>query len=69
VQGDRRQARLAEIPGVVPAPHARPPGCAFADRCAHATDHCAAEPPLAELAPGHTVACWHPFGAEARDVA
>jgi peptide/nickel transport system ATP-binding protein len=69
VQGDRRQARLAEIPGVVPAPHARPPGCAFADRCAQATDRCAAEPPLAELAPGHTVACWHPFGAEARDVA
>ncbi|WP_102108451.1 ABC transporter ATP-binding protein [Oceaniglobus roseus] len=51
--------RLATIPGTVPPPWAKIGGCRFASRCPLATDHCRAEdPPLAELAPGHTVACW-----------
>ncbi|BBK32730.1 peptide/nickel transport system ATP-binding protein [Stella humosa] len=51
--------RLAEIPGTVPSPHAMPPGCAFAPRCAMAVDHCrTAPPPLRTLAPGHVAACF-----------
>jgi peptide/nickel transport system ATP-binding protein len=34
-------------------------GCAFAMRCAHATDACRAEaPPLETKADQHVVACW-----------
>ena len=33
------------IPGTVPLPHALPPGCAFAPRCAHRIAACEAEPP------------------------
>ncbi|MEZ5752353.1 MAG: ABC transporter ATP-binding protein [Paracoccaceae bacterium] len=47
---------LAEIPGVVPPLHLLGDGCAFADRCALADDHCrAVRPPLADK--GHPVAC------------
>ncbi|PZX17142.1 peptide/nickel transport system ATP-binding protein [Palleronia aestuarii] len=50
------------------APLAAPPdmgaamqGCAYAARCPRATERCRAEePPLAEIAPGHKTACWHP---------
>jgi peptide/nickel transport system ATP-binding protein len=31
---------LKSIPGKVPAPGERPPGCVFADRCEHAIDRC-----------------------------
>ncbi len=58
--GDRR-AVLPTIPGVVPNPGARGPGCYFADRCAAASDRCReAIPPLAPVEDGHDVACWHP---------
>ncbi|MEC9312203.1 MAG: ABC transporter ATP-binding protein, partial [Pseudomonadota bacterium] len=40
IDGPRR--RLDAIPGAVPAPHALPPGCAFAPRCAEAGPDCAA---------------------------
>jgi len=51
--------RLAEIPGVVPSLKEAIPGCIFAPRCPHATQHCrSAYPPLEEKAPGHWVACW-----------
>jgi len=54
------ETELAEIPGVVPALDAIPPGCRFCDRCRFATDRCHAEdPPLEEAAPGHFTACWH----------
>ena len=52
--------RLAEIPGMVPALNALPPGCAFAPRCPMATERCRAEaPPFHEWRPGHFSACWH----------
>jgi peptide/nickel transport system ATP-binding protein len=58
--------RLAEIPGVVPALTAMPPGCPFAPRCERATVECReAMPPLGEERPGHLVACWHPGEGEA----
>jgi len=53
--------RLLEIPGMVPALSHLPPGCAFAPRCAHASDVCRREyPPYEEKAPGQWAACWHP---------
>ncbi|MCA0241370.1 MAG: ABC transporter ATP-binding protein [Proteobacteria bacterium] len=52
-------ARLAEIPGMVPAPTAPRRGCSFASRCAHANARCSAEtPPLRVRAPGHAAACF-----------
>jgi peptide/nickel transport system ATP-binding protein len=53
------QARLVEIPGTVPSLTRLPVGCAFAPRCQFAFDRCREEyPPLLELTPDHTVACW-----------
>ena len=40
-----RRARLDEIPGIVPVLTQAIPGCAFASRCAFATDVCRNEPP------------------------
>jgi peptide/nickel transport system ATP-binding protein len=49
---------LGTIPGRVPTLHHVPPGCRFADRCAHAIDACRDEmPALEEIEPGHTVRC------------
>jgi peptide/nickel transport system permease protein len=50
--------RLTAIPGVVPQPWAMPPGCRFAPRCTMAAEACrAAEPALAEIAPGRRTRC------------
>jgi peptide/nickel transport system ATP-binding protein len=55
---------LPEIPGMVPALWALPPGCAFAPRCPRSRDRCSRERPLlAEMAPGHRAACWYPVEA------
>ena len=52
-------ARLQEIPGIVPALTALPKGCVFAPRCPLAEDRCRAEyPDYKQDAPGHWVACW-----------
>ncbi|QQP87255.1 ABC transporter ATP-binding protein [Skermanella sp. TT6] len=51
--------RLPTIRGSVPAPADMPQGCRFSTRCPFAVDKCRTEePPLADLAPGHAVACW-----------
>ncbi|HEX5116886.1 MAG TPA: ABC transporter ATP-binding protein [Pseudonocardiaceae bacterium] len=56
--GDRR---LAEIPGLVPAPVDDPDECQFAPRCPRATEKCRTERPLLrELGTDHSVACHHP---------
>lgn len=50
--------RLATIPGSPPDLADLPPGCAFAPRCALATDACrAAAPEAVEVGAGHTVRC------------
>jgi len=60
--GAERAARLADIPGMVPALNDLPPGCPFAPRCPRVMDQCRREmPALKELVPGRLVAC---FAAE-----
>jgi peptide/nickel transport system ATP-binding protein/oligopeptide transport system ATP-binding protein len=55
---DSEAHRLPAIPGMVPPPHAKLPGCRFAPRCAFAADPCrAGVPGLRTLAPDHDVAC------------
>jgi len=52
-------ARLSEIPGMVPALTKLPAGCAFAPRCTLAVKRCQEEyPPLAEFGGSHRAACW-----------
>ena len=56
VEGGR--TKLAEIPGLVPSLHKPIVGCAFASRCALATDFCRVVAPAIEAkASGHLVAC------------
>jgi len=51
--------KLATIDGSVPAPTNYPAGCHFCTRCTFAIDKCWNEqPPLFEIEPGHTSACW-----------
>ena len=56
-------AAVQAIPGQPPSPFARPSGCAFHPRCAHADDRCASDVPLLLAAPGdaatRAVACHH----------
>jgi len=57
--GAKTEARLTEIPGMVPSLTKLPPGCAFAPRCKLAIDRCRqAYPPLEETRPNHWAACW-----------
>jgi oligopeptide/dipeptide ABC transporter ATP-binding protein len=52
---------LPVVSGRPPDPAELPPGCSFAPRCPSAADDCVAKAPaLAEHAPGHRWACWHP---------
>ena len=54
----------AALPGEVPDPSRPPPGCRFHPRCPYTPERSATEePPLVEVAPGRSVACWlHPHG-------
>ena len=55
-----RPARLAEIAGTVPSLKEAIPGCAFAERCAFATEICRRlRPPFEEKEGGHFAACFH----------
>jgi oligopeptide/dipeptide ABC transporter ATP-binding protein len=52
---------LPVVTGRPPDPTALPVGCSFAPRCPSVADDCLAKSPvLAEHAPGHSWACWHP---------
>jgi ABC-type oligopeptide transport system ATPase subunit len=54
--------RATTISGEPPSPIHPPSGCRFRTRCPRATELCAAqEPPMRELASGHTVACHFPL--------
>ena len=51
-------AALSVLPGIPPGPGQLPPGCAFNPRCRWAETTCATTRPLlAEVAPGHRIAC------------
>lgn len=53
-----RGTRLQTIPGAPPDLTALPPGCAFAERCSHATAECRqGAPEIVSPAPGHAVRC------------
>jgi peptide/nickel transport system ATP-binding protein len=49
------------IPGSVPDPLSRPPGCAFHPRCPRADGHCRdTHPPMLPDGPDHALRCFHP---------
>lgn len=55
---DQDQDRLVAIPGNLPEPSRRPPGCRFSARCPHAMPPCGdAIPPLETFEPNHLAAC------------
>jgi peptide/nickel transport system ATP-binding protein len=58
---NRRGQPLRQIAGMAPSPLRLPTGCRFRDRCERADVRCREMPPLAELAPGHAVRCFHPL--------
>ena len=54
-----RTDQLFSIEGQAPALYSLPPGCRFADRCAHAKEKCRAEYPTSFLVEeAHTADCW-----------
>ena len=57
--GKNRGERLQAIEGMVPDPFSWPTGCPFHPRCQEKIDGLCdvAEPPVVEVAPGHTVRC------------
>ncbi len=59
----RKGRRLVAIPGVVPSPFERGPGCAFFGRCPKGVQQCRVEPlPVAELSSVHRARCLFPEG-------
>jgi peptide/nickel transport system ATP-binding protein len=57
--GAKVDARLTEIPGMVPSLTRLPKGCAFAPRCGLAIPRCHEEyPPLENWGADHLAACW-----------
>jgi peptide/nickel transport system ATP-binding protein len=57
---ERRQERLAVIPGNVPRAVDYPTGCHFAPRCGYATERCHRESPVMEsVDDGHSIRCWN----------
>lgn len=55
---EEQRDRLLAIDGAVPSASNLPPGCRFHPRCVFGAPACTqAQPPLLQLAPGHSAAC------------
>ncbi|OYV32243.1 MAG: glutathione ABC transporter ATP-binding protein [Rhodospirillales bacterium 20-64-7] len=62
------QHRLQNIPGNLPEPESRPPGCRFAPRCGYHQPDCDAGYPPPDRAGGTAAACLYPLPAKANGV-
>jgi oligopeptide/dipeptide ABC transporter ATP-binding protein len=60
------QARLQNIPGNLPEPETRPPGCRFAPRCGYARPDCNDGYPAPDEAGGTSAACLYPLPLTSR---
>jgi oligopeptide/dipeptide ABC transporter ATP-binding protein len=60
------QARLQNIPGNLPEPESRPPGCRFAPRCGYAKPDCSSFYPPPDTDGGTSAACLYPLPVTAR---
>jgi oligopeptide/dipeptide ABC transporter ATP-binding protein len=60
------QARLQSIPGNLPEPETRPPGCRFAPRCDYRQPECEAAYPPPDTDGGTAAACLFPLPVNAR---
>jgi oligopeptide/dipeptide ABC transporter ATP-binding protein len=59
IPGGAPGTRLVAIPGTVPAPETRPPGCCFGPRCPSRFQPCAsAQPGTTDFGSGRTVKCY-----------
>jgi len=58
---NNRGERLTQIPGMTPSLLNLPPGCAFRERCAYASEHCLQDPPLSTFADTRSCRCFHPL--------
>ncbi|MCH8620534.1 ABC transporter ATP-binding protein [Undibacterium sp. TS12] len=62
---NQRGQRLKQIPGMTPSLVGLAPGCAFRNRCEHATDTCKTQPESQASVTGQMVRCFHPLGGHA----
>ncbi len=58
---NRRGKALYQIPGMAPSLLDVPPGCAFRERCAHASPACVVPPVLSRPTAARTLRCFHPL--------
>jgi len=56
-----KRGEIATIPGTVPSPRDRTPGCRFAARCTTVTACCRSEVPALLPLDSGAVACWNPM--------